>query len=204
MKTIKHVSLIATLVTASLFAQAKIEVGTYQIDPMHSKVGFEVPHLVISTVEGSFQNFEGSLVIDKDFSKSNLDAVVKIDSINTGVEKRDTHLKSADFFDSAKYPQMTFKSTGIKGKADAFKLSGDLTIRGIKKKVTFDAKYLGAVTDGYGNRKAAFQATTKIKRQDFGLKWNAAVEVGPVVGDEVTIELKIQATRSVESKQAGN
>lgn len=195
------------LVTLSLaptmaLAQSKMEPGVYQIDPAHSKVGFEVPHLVISTVEGSFREFEGSIELGKDFSKSKVNSKISIASIDTGVGQRDDHLKSADFFDAAKHPQMTFKSVSIKGDPNSFKMVGDLTIRGVKKRVTFDGNYLGAVTDGYGQRKVAFQAKTKINRKDFGLTWNNMVEVGPVVGDDVTIELKIQAARPAQNTQA--
>lgn len=176
--------------------------GNYALDPMHSSVGFEIPHLVVSTVEGKFKVFEGTVDVQPDFAKSKLSATVDIGSIDTGTEKRDDHLKSPDFFDAKKFAKMTFVSTAIKGKPDGFKLEGDLTVRDQKKKVTFDAKYLGAVKDGYGNEKIAFRATTKINRKDFGLTWNSVVEAGPVVGDEVTIELKIQAAKVKQEVKA--
>lgn len=169
--------------------------GNYALDPMHSSVGFEIPHLVVSTVEGKFKVFEGTVDVQPDFSNSKLNASVDIASLDTGTEKRDDHLKSPDFFDVKKFAKMTFVSSKIKGKPENFKLEGDLTIRDKTKKVTFDAKYLGAVKDGYGNEKIAFRATTKINRKDFGLTWSSVVEAGPVVGDEVTIELKIQAAK---------
>lgn len=187
-------------------AQAKVAnvpaAGDYALDPMHSSVGFEIPHLVVSTVEGKFKVFEGAINVQPDFAKSKLSATVDIGSIDTGTEKRDDHLKSPDFFDAKKFSKMTFVSTAIKGKPESFKLEGDLTIRDQKKKVTFDAKYLGAVKDGYGNEKIAFRATTKINRKDFGLTWNSVVEAGPVVGDEVTIELKIQAAKVKQEMKA--
>jgi polyisoprenoid-binding protein YceI len=182
-------------------AETKVEIGKYQIDSMHSKVGFEVSHLVISTVEGSFKEFSGDVELDSDFTKSKVSTDVEINSIDTGVSKRDDHLKSADFFDAKNHSKMTFKSTQITGTPEAFKLIGDLTIRGKKKSVTFDGKYLGAVTDGYGNRKVAFKATTKISRKEFGLKWSSTVEAGPVVGDEVTISLNIQAGKVVPKEE---
>ena len=190
------------LAPAMALSQPKIEAGSYQIDPMHSKVGFEVPHLVISTVEGVFKAFEGQLELASDFSKSKVTANVKVDSIDTGVQKRDDHLKSADFFDAAKHPSMSFKSTSIKGTPESFKLIGDLTLHGVKKSVTFDGQYLGTVADGYGNRKAAFTAKAIISRKDFGLNWNSMVEAGPVVGDKVTLLLKIQAAKAAETAQA--
>lgn len=196
-KQITKLMAAVVVLSGTMAGAAAPEASTYKIDGMHSKVGFEISHLVISTVEGSFKEFSGEIKIDKDFSKSSLTAAAKIDSVDTGVADRDKHLKSADFFDSAKHPEMTFVSTSIKGKPESFKLEGDLTIRGTKKKVTFDAKYLGTVKDGYGQTKAAFNATAKIKRKDFGLNWSSMVEAGPVVGDEVTITLKMQATQQV-------
>ena len=192
---LKRTALALSLIPAFAMAQPKSEPGTYQIDPMHSKVGFEVPHLVISSVEGNFKAFEGKIEVAQDFSKSSVSAKIQTDSIDTGVAKRDDHLKSPDFFDVKKFPAMTFQSTSIKGTPAAFKMTGDLTLHGVKKSVVFEGSYLGAVTDGYGKRKVAFQAKTKINRKDFGLTWNNVVEAGPVVGDEVTIELKIQAAK---------
>lgn len=199
MKLNKCVLTIGLLIAASIAsAETKIETGAYQIDPMHSKVGFEIPHLVISTVEGKFKTFQGKLDLNENFTKSKLEASADIDSIDTGVSKRDDHLKGPDFFDAKKYPKMTLVSKSISGTPESFKLEGDLTIHGKTKRVTFDGKYLGAVTDGFGNRKAAFQASTKINRKDFGLTWNNMVEAGPVVGDQVTIDLKIQAAKAAE------
>lgn len=170
--------------------------ASYNVDAAHSRVGFEIPHLVISTVDGSFKDFEGTITLAEDFSKSKATVTAKIASIDTGVDKRDEHLKSADFFDVAKNPTMKFVSSSISGAPESFKLTGKLTIKGITKTVTFDGKYLGSVVDGYGNQKVAFQAKTVIKRKEFGLTWNNVVEAGPVVGDEVAIELKLQAARA--------
>lgn len=167
--------------------------GSYAIDGAHSKVGFEIPHLVISTVEGRFTKFDGTVDLAKPFEKSKVTFSVDAASIDTGTAKRDEHLRSADFFDAAKFPKLTFVATEVKGSPDTFKLAGNLTIKGVTKPVTFDAKYLGTVADGYGNNKAAFQASAKINRKDFGLTWSNVVEAGPVVGDEVTIDLRLQA-----------
>lgn len=171
--------------------------GTYAIDPMHSKVGFEVPHLVISTVEGTFRTFEGEFSVAKKFSDSKVEATIEIASIDTGVDKRDGHLRSPDFFDANKFPTMHFVSTKVEGTPKRFKMKGKLTMRGVTKPVTFDGRYLGSAKDGNGNLKAAFEAETKINRKDFGLTWNSMVEAGPVVGDEVTISLKIQGGKPV-------
>ncbi len=192
-------SLAVTLAATSTLAANPYAAGKYQLDPMHSKVGFEIPHLVISTVEGRFTKYDGTIELAEKFEKSKVSVNVDMTSIDTSVQKRDEHLKSADFFDTAKYPNMKFESSSITGSKENFKLSGDLTIKNITKKVVFDAEYLGSVKDGYGNTKIAFHAKTKINRKDFGLTWNKLVEAGPTVGDEVTIDLKIQAAK-VEKK----
>lgn len=170
-------------------------VGAYDVDVMHSKVGFEIPHLVISTVEGRFTQMSGEVQVAENFSKSSVNASVDMKSVDTAVKDRDDHLRSADFFDVEKHPKMSFKSTAVQGSPEKFKLVGDLTIKGVTKKVSFDAQYLGSAADAYGNVKAAFKATAKINRKDFGLTWSKMVEVGPVVGDEVTLTLNIQAAQ---------
>lgn len=191
------------MLVASFFAFSALadtyQAGTYAVDPAHSKVGFEIPHLVISTVEGRFTEYTGELTLTSDFAKSSLSAEVQVASIDTAVKDRDGHLKSPDFFDAAKYPRMTFKSKRFEGSPSGFKLVGDLTIKGVTKEVALDAKYLGAVKDAFGNEKVAIHATTKINRKDFGLTWGKMVEAGPVVGDTVTIQLKLQAARPVKS-----
>ena len=186
---------LSSFIAATAFGAAKFEAGSYQIDPAHSKIGFEIPHLVISTVEGRFTKFEGSVDLNSTFAKSVFKATVDASSVDTGVAKRDEHLVSPDFFDAKKFPTLTFSSTEVKGTPEAFKLTGDLTIHGVTKKVTFDSKYLGTVVDGYGNQKVAFQGKAKINRKDFGLAWSQAVEAGPVVGDQLEILLNVQAGR---------
>lgn len=174
----------------------KIVPAVYNIDPMHSKAGFEISHLVISTVEGKFKNFSGKLDIKEDFLKSVIEASLGTKSIDTGVDQRDDHLRSADFFNVSEFPEIRFKSTRIEGNPESFKLIGDLTIRDVTKEVILESKYFGNVVDGYGNNKAVFEGKTVINRKDFGLTWSSLVEVGPVVGDKVKIELKIQAAEA--------
>lgn len=187
-------SSLVTLVSVAAFAK-DIPAGTYNIDPAHSKVGFEIPHLVISSVEGHFSKFDGSITIDKKLEKSKANLNIDVNSINTDNKDRDDHLRSPDFFDAAKTGKITFVVKKIAGSPEDLKLTGDLTIKGKTKSVTLDAKYLGDVNDAYGNQKIAFTAKGKINRKDFGLNWNNLVEAGPVVGDEVTLDLKIQAGR---------
>lgn len=181
--------------TSALAGSSSYQAGDYQLDPMHSKVGFEVDHLVIATVEGRFNKLEGKINLAADFTKSKANAEIDAASIDTGVADRDKHLRSADFFDVEKFPKLTLKNASFQGKPESFKLVGDLTIHGVTKKVSFDGKYLGSVKDAWGNEKIAFQAKTKINRKDFGLTWSKAVEVGPVVGDEITIDLRVQASK---------
>lgn len=190
------VGLFISSLPLSAMAGSLPEKGLYQIDPLHSRVGFEIPHLVISSVEGFFKTFSGSVEAGAKVQDLKIQGEVDIASIDTGVEKRDEHLKSPDFFDAAKYPKMTFKSSKVSGTPEDLKVSGDLTIHGVTKPVTFSGKYQGAVKDGYGNLKLAFHGKTQINRKDFGLTWGKMVEAGPAVGDEVTIDLKIQAAKA--------
>jgi polyisoprenoid-binding protein YceI len=192
--------LMTLIAPALLFSQlatagAKIPEGNYKLDVAHSKVGFEISHLVVSTVEGKFSDFEGTLSIDPKLDKSKLDVSIKTASINTDNKDRDDHLRSPDFFDAAKYDKLTFKSTKVSGTPENLKVSGDLTIHGVTKPVTLDAKYTGGVKDPRGNERVAFKASTKFKRALFGLTWSKAVELGPVVGDEVTLDIKIEAIK---------
>jgi polyisoprenoid-binding protein YceI len=195
MKTIA-VILFAVLLSTSVFAQRWI------LDKSHSNVRFTVSHLVISEVEGSFRNFEGTIKSSKpDFSDAVIEFDVAINSIDTDNEKRDGHLKSDDFFNAEKYPKMTFKSTSFEKKGEnKYLLKGNLTIRDVTKPVTFDVTYGGSAKDGYGNNKAGFKAKTTINRFDYGLKWNAITEAGgAVVGKDVDIDLKLQFAQGNES-----
>ena len=155
--------------------------------------------MVISEVEGSFSGFEGTLdAPGADFNNSSINFSVNVGSINTNSEQRDGHLKSADFFDAAKYPAMTFKSASFrKTTGNNYVLDGSLTIKGVTKKVTFDVTYGGTVKDPYGNTKAGFKAKGSIKRMEYGLKWSALTELGGmVVGDEVGILFNIELTKA--------
>jgi polyisoprenoid-binding protein YceI len=186
---------ISVLFSASVWAGDSYTPGNYQLDAMHSKVGFEVPHLVISSVEGRFNEYQGDFTLAPKFTDSKLAVSIDSKSIDTAIQKRDDHLRGPDFFDVAKYPKITFKSKRIQGTPESFKVIGDLTMKGVTKEVVLDGKFLGSVKDGYGNLKAAFQANTQVHRKDFGLTWNNMVEAGPAVGDDVTISLKIQGAK---------
>ncbi|QSV45818.1 YceI family protein [Geobacter benzoatilyticus] len=170
--------------------------STWTIDPDHSNIGFKVRHLMVSNVKGSFDKHSGTVEIDdKDITRSKVNISIDTNSINTNVQKRDEHLRSADFFDVAKYPTMTFVSKKVaKAGKDKLKITGDLTLHGVTKQVVLDvAGPTKESKDPWGNIRKGATATTKINRKDFGLVWNAALETGGVtVGDEVTITLEIE------------
>lgn len=169
---------------------------TWNIDPAHSHAEFKVKHMMISNVKGSFRGLTGRLIEDTvDPNRSKVEATIDISSISTGDEQRDTHLKSADFFDHEQHPVMTFKSTTIEKKGDEeYAVTGDLTLHGVIKPVTFVVEGPSAPgKDPWGNTRIGLSATTKINRKDFGLTWNAALETGGIlVGEDVQITLEVQ------------
>ena len=165
------------------------------VDTAHSEITFKVRHLVISTVTGKFNAFDAVLESENDnFDDAQVRFEADINSIDTGNEDRDNHLKSDDFFDAAQFPKLSFRSTSFTKKGDGeYKLTGDLTIRGNTKTVELDAEYGGTVVDPYGNTKAGFEVTGKINRKEFGLKWNGVTEAGSiVVSDDVKLSLNVQ------------
>ena len=193
------ISALSVAVLSAVAMSVSANAATYKIDSDHSEVGFKIRHLAISNVTGKFADFSGTFTFDPaNVKSSKVDAEIAIKSVNTSQQKRDDHLRGDDFFAAEKYPQMKFVSKGVEpsGK-DQFKLSGDLTIRGVTKPVTLNVSYSGSAKDPWGNEKAAFSAVTTISRKEFGLTWNKALETGGmVVGDEVTINLEIEGTRT--------
>ena len=170
----------------------------YTIDSDHSSITFKVRHLAISSVSGRFSEFAGMFSYDpNNVTTSKTDATIKIKSINTEQAKRDDHLRSPDFFDAAKFGEITFKSSAVKNPtAEGFQLLGDLTMHGVTKPVTLDVTVGGLGKDMYGNERAAFSATTKIDRKDWGLTWSKTLDTGAVVvGDEVTVNLEIEGIK---------
>lgn len=168
---------------------------TFKIDPAHSQVRFSVPHMVMFTVRGAFTDFSGTIeanVANK--SLQSVEGTVAVASIDTREAKRDAHLKSPDFFAVEQYPEITFKDTKIIGSGNNITVIGDLTIRGITNRVTLTGRYLGQMSDPWGNVRVGFLAHGKINRHNFGVKWNQVLETGGVmVGKEVQITLEIQA-----------
>ncbi len=172
--------------------------ATYTIDAAHSNAHFTVRHMMITNVHGGFRNVSGTIVADGNPSQSTVDAVIDASSINTGDEQRDAHLKSADFLDVAHYPSITFKSKKIEPAGDGeLKVTGDLTIHGVTREVVLKAEGpTPEQKDPYGNTRIGLSASTKIKRSDFGLTWNAVLETGGIaVGDELKVEIDISAIK---------
>jgi len=170
----------------------------YSIDEHHTQTGFAVKHLVISTVKGEFTKTTGTVQIDdKDISKSSVEATIDVNSINTRNGDRDGHLKSPDFFDAAKFPTITFKSTKVEKAGDKLKVAGNLTMKGVTKPVTLEVASLSGDIKGMrGETRRGLSATTKINRQDYGLAWSKVVEAGPVVGDEITISIDAELVKA--------
>ncbi|OGH56241.1 MAG: hypothetical protein A3G34_06030 [Candidatus Lindowbacteria bacterium RIFCSPLOWO2_12_FULL_62_27] len=188
---------------AALFMVTGGWASEYEIDASHSAVMFKVKHLGISTVTGRFEKFSGSFDFDTaDIPASKASAVIEVAGINTGVEKRDEHLRSADFFHADSYPQMAFVSKEVtRAEGEGFQIAGDLTLHGVTRPVTLDVEIGGMVTDMSGKDRAAFTATTSIHRKDFGLTWSKMLETGGlVVGETVRIILEIEGIRKKETK----
>jgi len=173
---------------------------TWNIDPVHSTAEFKVKHMMISNVKGQFSKVKGVLTHDEfDLANSRVEASIEAASIETRDAQRDAHLQSADFLDAEKFPTLSFKSTGINVVGDGeLSVEGDLTIRGVTRKVVFAVEGPTPPTkDPWGNTRIAASATTKINRKDFGLTWNAALETGGIlVGDEVTITLDVEFVKA--------
>ncbi|HEY1903407.1 MAG TPA: YceI family protein [Terracidiphilus sp.] len=175
-------------------------VTTWKLDPAHSVADFKVKHMMISNVKGSFNGLSGTLQLDEtDRTHSTVEASIDVTTLKTGDDQRDGHLKSADFFDTEKFPTFTFKSTNVDSKGGAdYAVTGNLTLHGVTKAVTFAVEDLSEPSkDPWGNQRIGLSATTKINRKDFGLTWNSALETGGVlVGEEVTINLEVQFIKS--------
>ena len=177
----------------------------WEIDSSHSSIHFSVRHLMIAKVRGQFSKWTGTLQVPEgDFRKAGLDVTIDAASIDTGVADRDAHLRSADFFDVEKFPEITFKAGEIKSHGSSrFELGGLLTIKGITRPVTLTVEEAGRATDPWGNTRAVFSAKGSVSRKDFGLTWNQALETGGVmVGDHIEIEIDIEAVKQADAKVA--
>ena len=196
----------AVLITVSLgrpVADAQvtfeaIPTGEYKLDPAHSVIGFAIKHFEISLVRGRFKDFNGTVHYDaSDVTKSTVEFTAKVESIDTGVEGRDKHLRTADFFEVTKYPEMTFKSTKVEKKGKGYVLHGDFTLKGVTKPISLPFTLTGVVKDNRGNLRFGIVAETKINRRDYGITWGAKLPNGGMnVADEVTIDLQLEALKA--------
>lgn len=184
---------------ASSFFCSSVLAAKYELDKAHTSISFVAPHLMVSKVKGRFDKFEGSFDFDpKSMKLDNIIISIRADSINTNEEKRDKHLRSPDFFDVEKFPELKFKSSKViydnKKPAKPVKVEGDLSIHGVTKPVVLQVEYGGAITDPMGNQVVSFSANTNVNRKDFGVSWNKALDTGGwVVGDNIKIEIDGEA-----------
>ena len=187
-----------TLVLLAALAAPAFAQSSWEIDPAHSNVQFGVRHMMISTVHGKFTKFTATATGDeKDAAHAGVQASIDVASIDTGDEKRDAHLKTADFFDAEKFPTITFKSTKVEAAGDRrFKLHGDLTMHGVTKPVVLDVEATPEVKGMRGETRAGARATTKVNRKDFGISWSKSMDGGGVVvGDEVEVTIDVEAVK---------
>ncbi len=175
----------------------QLEPGTWQVDASHSSMEFTARHLMVSKVRGRFTSFSGTIEIAEDPLQSSLQASVDLASVETHDEKRDEHLRSADFFDVENHPQMTLVSTGIRPDGDDYVLSADVTVRGITRPVEFHLEFNGVSPDPWGGTRAGFTATAEVNRKDWGLEWNVPLDGGGLlVSDKVKITLEVEAVKA--------
>ena len=195
-KSIRH-PLTAAVLMLSAVAFAQAPASSWKIDPAHSSADFSIRHMGLSNVHGHFSGVDGTITLDPaDLTKSSVNATIDVTTVDTGMPQRDTHLKSPDFFDVAKYPKMTFASKSVTKSGDDYTLNGDLTLHGVTKPVvlTMEPSKEQIGMDGKPHR--GFEATTTIHRQDFGLVWNGTLKSGDnVLGDDVKVTLEIEAAK---------
>jgi polyisoprenoid-binding protein YceI len=179
-------------------AGTAIAADTFTIDKSHSSILFAVKHMVIAKVKGEFTEYSGTISYDQaDISKSNVEVTIKTASIDTKDEKRDDHLRNPDFFDAEKFPEITFKSKTIKKSEEGFVATGDLTMRGVTKEIEIPFEITGVITDPWGNTRMGVSAELELNRQDYGISWSKSLDTGGlVVGDDVDIEIEIEAIKA--------
>jgi polyisoprenoid-binding protein YceI len=175
--------------------------GTYTLDPTHSRIGFVARHAMVTKVRGSFNEFEGSGYFDAENpAQSHLQVTIEAGSIDTRNADRDGHLRSNDFFDMETYPQITFASTSVAPVDEStYRVTGDLTIKGVTKPVTIDFEYAGTAVDPFGNQRLGIEGSVVVNRKDWGVNWNAALEAGGVlVSEKVTLEFEVSAIKDTD------
>lgn len=184
--------------TAPLSASALgLPTGVWNTDPTHSAIEFTARHLVVTKVRGSFSKFSISTEIAEDITSSKVSAEIEVSSVSTGEEQRDTHLRSADFFDAEKFPKITFTSTSVAPKGELYALTGDLTIRDTTKSVTLDLEFNGVSKDPWGNTRSGFSLSGEISRKEFGMEWNVPLEgSGVLVSDKIQIGIELELIKA--------
>ncbi len=189
----QSLALLSSLVALPALAES----SEWVIDAAHSRFGFAAPHMMVSEVEGEFHTATGKVVLDEaDLTKSTVELAIDVNSVDTDNADRDKHLKSPDFFDAAKYPQITFKSTKIKKAGKAFKVTGDLTMRGVTKPITLDVELSNSIANPWGKQVRGVKVKGKLNRQDFGVSFSKALETGGLlVGDEITLNIKLELNK---------
>jgi polyisoprenoid-binding protein YceI len=188
--------LIVTLLVTLALSGGAVAAETYNIDPAHTSVGFAVSHMVISTVKGKFNEFTGTVALDNN-AVQGAKGTIQTKSVDTGVERRDADLRSANFFDADKYPTITFQSKRAEKRGEETVLVGDFTMHGVTKELSLPVIVKGPVKDPWGNSRVGLQAKAKLNRKEFGLLYNKALETGGlVVGEEVEIEINAEATKA--------
>jgi polyisoprenoid-binding protein YceI len=194
--TMKSNKTLAAFLFSSLLAVRAIAADTYNLDPNHSTVGFSVSHLVINNVHGKFKEFSGTVVVD-DKTIKEAKGTIEVKSIDTGITKRDDHLRTPDFFDAQKYPTITFVSKRAEKQGDENVLVGDFSMHGVTKEISLPVKLSGPITDPWGGTRIGLHAKTKISRKEFGVSYNATSKTGSaVVGDEIEIEISAEAVKA--------
>jgi polyisoprenoid-binding protein YceI len=187
-----------SLIAILLVALPALAADTYTFDKQHTRIGFSAQHLVISTVDGRFKDFDGTITLDpQDITKSSVKVTIKTASIDTDTEARDKDLRNSEFLDVAKYPEMTFVSDKIEKRGDGYVAIGTFTLKGVSKKIELPFTVGGPISDPWGNQRLAVHASTKINRKDYGVNYNQAMKNGTaLVGNEVTINLTVEATKA--------
>jgi len=178
-------------------ATTTLPVGTYSIDPSHSRIGFVARHAMVTKVRGAFESFDGSFEIAEDLASSSANVSIEAASVDTRSPQRDEHIRSEDFLATSSYPKITFTSTSVEAAGDgSLRLAGELTIKGVSHPVTVDFEYTGTAVDPFGNTRVGFEGATSVSRKDWDLTWNVALEAGGVlVSDKITLEFEVSAIK---------
>jgi len=198
MRSRTFLTALAAIAVIAAFAATSTAADKFAVDRSHSSVGFTVKHMVVSKVKGFFNDYTVDIVYDdKDITKSSVEVSIKTASIDTREAKRDDHLRSPDFFDAAKFPEIVFKSKRIEKSGEGFVAVGDFSMRGVTKEIKLPFTFAGVVTDPYGNTRLGLSAATKLNRQDYGVSWSKTLDNGGlVVSDDVEVSIEIEAIKA--------